>query len=145
MEHNQGVDEILGCLRVSFLQLYNLFLSQPHKDERFMWESCQQKYTFTGKFGLKKHGWYDNWREATLDVDLSCCIGKVSVLRTPYFIGIKGVAWKVNLRACNLYPDYSNSFILSNASELFLSGIPKNHIQDQKEKENLAVACLRPP
>ena len=23
--------------------------------------------------------------------------------------------------------------------------IPKNHIQVQKEKENLAVACLRPP
>ena len=33
------------------------------------------------------------------------------------------VAWKVNLRACNLYPDYSNSFILSNARELFLSRI----------------------
>ena len=33
------------------------------------------------------------------------------------------VAWKVNLRACILYPDYSNSFILSNASELFLSRI----------------------
>ena len=45
------------------------------------------------------------------------------MLRTPYFIGIKGVAWKVNLRACNLYPDYSNSFILSNASELFLGRI----------------------
>ena len=29
----------------------------------------------------------------------------------------------MNLRACNLYPDYSNSFILSNASELFLSRI----------------------
>ena len=54
MEQNQGVDEILRCLRVSFLQLYNLFLSQPHRDERFMWESCHQKYTFTGKFGLKK-------------------------------------------------------------------------------------------
>ena len=29
--------------------------------------------------------------------------------------------------------------------ELFLSRIPKNHIQLQKEKENLADACLRPP
>ena len=48
---------------------------------------------------------------------------KVSALRSPYFIGIKEVAWNVNLRACNLYPDYSNSFILSNASELFLSRI----------------------
>ena len=49
------------------------------------------------------------------------------------------------MRSFDLYRDYSNSFTLSNASELFLSGIPKNHIQDQKEKENLAVACLRPP
>ena len=32
-----------------------------------------------------------------------------------------------------------------NTNELFLSRIPKNHIQVQKEKENLAVACLRPP
>ena len=30
---------------------------------------------------------------------------------------------------------YSNSFALSNASELFLSRIPKNHIQVQKEKK----------
>ena len=51
----------------------------------------------------------------------------------------------MTLRSFNLYPDYSNSFTLSNASELFLSRIPKNHIQGQKEKENLAVACLRPP
>ena len=29
-----------------------------------------------------------------------------------------------------------NSFTLSNASELFLSRIPKNHIQVQKEKES---------
>ena len=28
---------------------------------------------------------------------------------------------------------------------LFEPPIPKNHIQVQKEKENLAVACLRPP
>ena len=51
----------------------------------------------------------------------------------------------MNLRSFNLYHDYSNSFTLSNASELFLSGIPKNHIQVQKEKENLAVACVCPP
>ena len=49
-----------------------------------------------------------------------------------------------NLRSVNLYRDYSNSFTL-NASEPFLNRIPKNHIQFQKEKENLAVACLRPP
>ena len=59
--------------------------------------------------------------------------------------GHENVAWKMTLRSFNLYPDYSNSFTLSNASELFLSRIPKNHIQGQKEKENLAVACLRPP
>ena len=41
--------------------------------------------------------------------------------------------------------DFFNSLTLSNASELFLSRIPKNHIQVQREKENLAVACLRPP
>ena len=52
---------------------------------------------------------------------------------------------KVNFRSFNLYRDYSNVFTLSNASELFLSRIPKNHIQVQIEKENLAVACLRPP
>ena len=57
----------------------------------------------------------------------------------------ENVAWKVNLRSFNLYRDYSNSFTLSNASELFVSRIPKNHIQVQKEKENLAVACLCPP
>ena len=50
-----------------------------------------------------------------------------------------------NLRSVNLYRDYSNSFTLSNASEPFLNRIPKNHIQVQKEKENLAVACLRSP
>ena len=44
----------------------------------------------------------------------------------------------------NLYRDSSNSYTLSNARELFLSRIPKNHIQVHKEKENLAVACLRP-
>ena len=51
------------------------------------------------------------------------------------------------MRSFNLYLDYYNSFTLSNASELSLSGIPKNHIQVQKEKEkeNLAVACVRPP
>ena len=41
--------------------------------------------------------------------------------------------------------DFSNSWLtLSNVSELLLSRIPKNRIQVQKEKENLAVACLRP-
>ena len=127
MEQNQGVDEILRCLRVSFLQLYNLFLSQPHKDERFMWESCQQKYNFTGKFGLKKTWliWQLTWSYPgcwpVLFWHSRVALVKVSALRTLYFIGIKEVAWNVNLRARNLYPDYSNSFILSNASELFLS------------------------
>ena len=51
---------------------------------------------------------------------------------------------KSDLRSFNLYRDYSNSFTLSNASELFLSRTPKNHIQVQKEKENQAVGCLRP-
>ena len=34
---------------------------------------------------------------------------------------------------------------LSNVSELLLNQIPKNHIQVQKEKENLAFTCLRRP
>ena len=59
--------------------------------------------------------------------------------------GHEKVTEKVNLRSFNLYRDYFNSFTLSNASKLFLSRIPKNHIQVQKEKENLVVACFRPP
>ena len=35
--------------------------------------------------------------------------------------------------------------LLCEMQALFLSRIPKNHIQVQKETENLAVACLRPP
>ena len=59
--------------------------------------------------------------------------------------GHENVAYKVNLRSFNLYRDYSlKSFTFFNASELCLSEIPKNHIQVQKKKENLAVACLRP-
>ena len=58
--------------------------------------------------------------------------------------GHENVAWKVNLLSFNPDSDYSNSFTLSNASELFSSRIPKNHIQVQKEKENLAVANRRP-
>ena len=49
----------------------------------------------------------------------------------------------MNLRSFNLYRDYTNSFTLSSASELFLSRIPKNHIQIQKEKENLVLVGLR--
>ena len=45
----------------------------------------------------------------------------------------------------NLNRHYSNSFTLSNASKLFFSLIATNHIQVQKDKENLAFACLRPP
>ena len=51
------------------------------------------------------------------------------------------VTQKVSLRSFNLYRDYFNSFTLSNASKLFFIRIPKNHIQVQKEKENLVVAC----
>ena len=52
----------------------------------------------------------------------------------------------MNLRSSNLYRDYSNSFTMSNESELFLSRrIPENHIQVQKEKENLVFACLHSP
>ena len=43
--------------------------------------------------------------------------------------GHEKVSQKVNLRSFNLYRDYFNSFTLSNASNLFLSRIPKNHIQ----------------
>ena len=49
--------------------------------------------------------------------------------------GHEKVTQKVNLRSFNLYRDYFNSFTLSNA----------NHIRVQEEKENLVVACLRPP
>ena len=56
----------------------------------------------------------------------------------------ENVAQKLNSRSFNLYRDYSKSFTLSNASELFLSQFPKKHFQVQKEKENLAVAWLRP-
>ena len=59
--------------------------------------------------------------------------------------GHEKVTQKVSLRSFSLYRDYFNSFTLSNTSKLFLSRIPKNHIQVQKEKENLVVACLRPP
>ena len=56
----------------------------------------------------------------------------------------ENVAQKLNSRSFNRYRDYSNSFTLSNASELFLSQFPKKLFQVQKEKENLAVAWLRP-
>ena len=56
----------------------------------------------------------------------------------------ENVAQKLNSRSFIRYRDYSNSFTLLNASELFLSQFPKKHIQVQKEKENLAVAWLRP-
>ena len=51
--------------------------------------------------------------------------------------GHENVAWKVNLFSFNLWRDYSNSF--------WAEFLPKNHIQRQKKKENLAVACLHPP
>ena len=77
MEQNQGVDEILRYLRVSFLQLHNLFLSQPHKDER-LWESCQHKFIFVGKYMVDM-----TTDVTTLDFDLpsviltfSCCTGQ---------------------------------------------------------------------
>ena len=57
----------------------------------------------------------------------------------------ENVILKVNFCSSYLYRDYSNSFTMSNESELFLSRIPKNHIQVWKEKENLAVACLHSP
>ena len=88
MEQNQGVDEILRCLRVSFLQLHNLFLSQPHKDER-LWESCQHKFIFVAKYMV----------DMTTDVKLPSILTylqlflhsrvalvKVSESRTPFFI-----------------------------------------------------------
>ena len=56
----------------------------------------------------------------------------------------ENVAQKLNSRSFNRYRDYFNSFTWSNASALLLSRFPKNHIQVQKEKENLAVAWLRP-
>ena len=54
---------------------------------------------------------------------------------------------KVNFHSFNLYRDYSNSFTLSIASEVFLSRIPRNHSRNQvqEEEESLAVTCLRPP
>ena len=52
---------------------------------------------------------------------------------------------RVYSRFFNLYCDFSTSLALTNASELFLSWIPINHIQVQKEKENFVIDCLRPP
>ena len=52
---------------------------------------------------------------------------------------------RVYSRFFNLYRDFSTSLALSNASELFLSWIPINHIQVQREKENFVIDCLRPP
>ena len=50
-------------------------------------------------------------------------------------IALRRRPWKRRLKS-DLNRDYSNSSTLSNAGERFLSGIPKNHIQSQKEKEN---------
>ena len=53
---------------------------------------------------------------------------------------------KVNLRSFNLYRDYFMLIYFFRCKQtLELSRIPLNHIQVQKEKENLAVVCLRPP
>ena len=52
--------------------------------------------------------------------------------------GHENVAEKENLRSFNLYT-------MTPTRLLCHLRIPKNHIQVQKEKENLAVACLRPP
>ena len=54
---------------------------------------------------------------------------------------------KWNSQFFNLYRDYSNSPPLSNASELFWSWIPKNHIQVQsrRKRENFLVVCSRLP
>ena len=46
---------------------------------------------------------------------------------------------RVYSRFFNLHRDFSTSLALSNASELFLSWIPINHIQVQKEKENFVI------
>ena len=54
--------------------------------------------------------------------------------------GSKSVAKKVNLCSFNLYRDYFNLLTWSNASQLFWSWIPKNHIQVQKRKTILS--CL---
>ena len=75
-------------------------------------------------------------------MELSLIIGS---LRYHDGDGHEKVTQKVNLRSFNLYRDYFNSFTLSNTSKLFLSRIPRNHIRVQEEKENLVVACLRPP
>ena len=72
-------------------------------------------------------------------VPIAWTLGKTARRRRPRKRRLKS-----DLRSFNLYRDYSNSFTLSNASELFLSRTPKNHIQVQKEKENQAVGCLRP-
>ena len=53
--------------------------------------------------------------------------------------GYENVAYKVNLLSYNLCRGYSNSFTLSNASELFLRRTPKSHIQVQEEKKS---SCL---
>ena len=61
--------------------------------------------------------------------------------------GHENVAEKVNLPSFNLYRDFPNSITLqrSNATELFWSRIPDNHILIQRKKGNFVVICLRPP
>ena len=63
------------------------------------------------------------WMLTCLILTFSCCIGQsFSVTQTVLHWNI-GSRLKSKFACCNLYPDYSNSFILSNASALFLSRI----------------------
>ena len=90
----------------------------------------------------KAVGMGSDWRE----VRLSCCADPIRTSPTEFKIPRRR---KRRLKSeFALFQPLSQLlklvYLMSNASELFLSRIPKNHIQVQKEKENLAVACLCP-
>ena len=68
----------------------------------------------------------------------------IGTLRSEDGDGRENVAEKVNSRSFNLHRNYSKSLTLSNVGEPSKSGIPKNHIQVQKERGNFVLACVLP-
>ena len=94
-----------------------------------MWESCHQKYTFTGKFGLKK-----NMVDMTTDVKLpwmltclilkfSCCICQSFSVTYTVLHWNKGSRLKREFVCSQSLSWLLKLIYLSNASELFLSRI----------------------
>ena len=84
----------------------------------------------TSKCACSHHRWYS--------------FQSLGTLRSDDGDGSENVAEEVNSRSFNLHRDYSKSLTLSNVFEASQSWIPKNHIQVQKERGNLVVACVLP-